>query len=263
MENYFREVKAIMVFLLVGLLLYGFNFLLSEFPDIKGFLIKGLIIYIGIFISFSILNFIINKKVFSKVFSIISIPYQVILILLEFVIPFLILVYHIALYFLFTIAIPVILVKALEYFDILPVKEESTIKFVEYTGSVIIAILFNYQIRSLVYALSFVMNYSSNHSEKRGFKKLTDYLLSANNVRFLIYSLYAILLIILNIFNFEKSHLNDAILQNKVILQSFVTFLAFDERALSLLKSLEFRPSDLLRTIMRTIYLSVRNYNRE
>lgn len=90
--------------------------------------------------------------------------------------------------------------------------------------------------------------------------KLTDYLLSENNVRFIIYCVYVVLLLKFNYEDFEQNNLSVISQNNRAILQSFVTFIAFD-RALTLLKQLEFKPSNLLSKIIESFMNKVKYKN--
>ena len=82
------------------------------------------------------------------------------------------------------------------------------------------------------------------------------------NIRFLIYGLYVVLLLVTNFHNFENSTLTDNLLNDKAILQSFVTFIAFD-RLLVLLTKLDFKPSDLLEKIGKSINNKLKDLERQ
>lgn len=58
-----------------------------------------------------------------------------------------------------------------------------------------------------------------------------------------------VVLLATNYLSFESSWLSESSSQDKAIIQSFVVFIAF-ERALTLLKDLEFKPSDFLKILI-------------
>lgn len=115
----------------------------------------------------------------------------------------------------------------------------------KFTISVFIAVLFNFQLRKLIYKISPARFKDSKSLKPYELDKLTDYILSENNIRFVIYGIYFLLLLVFNYIEFEENDKYN-LETNKAILQSFVTFIALD-RALTLLRDLEFKPSDFLK----------------
>ena len=118
--------------------------------------------------------------------------------------------------------------------------------------TVFITVFFNPLLRDFVYLVSPARIKSSQKLKPFKLDKLTDYLLSSENVRFIVYGGYAIALILTNIYNFQDLSLNKTTEFDKAILQSFITFIAF-ERAFSFMKQLEFRPSRLIEKIAYAI----------
>ncbi|WP_146128028.1 hypothetical protein [Elizabethkingia anophelis] len=81
-------------------------------------------------------------------------------------------------------------------------------------------------------------------------KEISEYLLSQDNMKILIYTFNFLAIILINIYKFQKFNFNSEILfLEKPILQSLVSFIAFD-RALTLFKSTNFKPSELYKKIL-------------
>jgi|SRR5690554_706170 len=248
MNNYIKEIRAILIFIIIGILIFGFPTLLAYFK-IEYYFYYALIIYVSLCVILAILNTILNSKILNKITNIILFPAGIILSIGTIIIPFVFLLIHVIYYLAFVILIPSIILKLLVLLDICPIINPSTLTYVKFTFSVFIAVLFNFQLRHLIYKISPARLKSSVKLKPYELDKLTNYLLSENNVRFSIYSVYVIILIIVNL---EESSFTTNGANDKAILQSFVTFIAFD-RALSLLKQLEFKPSDFLNKIIKSI----------
>lgn len=251
MNNYLKEIKAIFIFVVIGITIFGFPYLLVSF-EIENYFYSFLLVYIILCVFFAILSSIVKNKILKKITSIILLPARIILTLISFIIPFGFLIIHLFYYVGLVVLIPDAILKLITVFDVYQINQIPTLTYIKFTSSVFIAVLFNYQLRKLIYKISPARIKSSKKLKPYELDKLTDYMLSENNVRFLIYSLYVILLIITNYTNFEEKYLSINISNDKAILQSFVTFIAFD-RALTLLKQLEFKPSDFLNKIIKSI----------
>lgn len=251
MNNYLKEIKATIILLAIPSTIYGFAFILSYF-QIQNYFYKTLIYYLILCVASAILSSSSKNKLLKKITEIILMPAGFIYILFTISIPFGFLMIHIMYYIAFSVLIPEIFFLSIDYLDIHLVNNVSTLMYLKFTASVFIAVLFNFQLRKLIYKISPARFKSSQKLKPFELDKLTDYLLSENNIRFCIYSLYVVLLLIINIKNFEEQSLSSHLLNDKAILQSFVSFIAFD-RSLVLLKQLEFKPSDFLNKIVKSI----------
>lgn len=251
MNNYIKEIKAILIFIVIGVLIFGFPSLLAYFK-IEYYFYRALTIYMSLCAILAIISSIWNSKILKKITNFILLPAGIILSILTIIMPFGFLLIHVIYYLAFTILIPIIILKLLILLDVCPIINLPTLTYVKFTFSVFIAVLFNFQLRHLIYRISPARLKSSEKLKPYELDKLTDYLLSESNVRFTIYSLYVVMLIIINFLNLEENSLSINNINDKAILQSFVTFIAFD-RALSLLKQLEFKPSDFLNKIIKSI----------
>ncbi|SHL54976.1 hypothetical protein SAMN05443634_1111, partial [Chishuiella changwenlii] len=84
-------------------------------------------------------------------------------------------------------------------------------------------------------------------------KEISEYLLSQDNLKIIIYTFNFIAIIFLNVYNFQNLDFCDKIpLFEKPILQSLVSFIAFD-RAITLFKGLKFKPSEMFEKILNGI----------
>lgn len=256
-NNYIREIKAIIVFIIISFLIMAFLYLLMHL-DLEFFFYKTIIFYL-IFAGFLlIINYFIKSKILKRIVKIILYPSMIFILIFTILIPFLFLFVHLFFYLAFSFIIPEAIFRIIEYCDLNLDISQSSIIYLKLTFSVFIAVLFNYQIRKIIYFIS-PIKFSLKSFE---IDKLSDYLLSENNIRFIIYSLYVVLLITINFKNFENLSISENLLTDKAILQSFVTFIAF-ERALTLLKQLEFKPSDLLNRIGNSITNTLREFDNK
>ncbi|MCJ8154078.1 hypothetical protein MKJ01_09940 [Chryseobacterium sp. SSA4.19] len=251
MNNYIKEIKAISVFIAVGLLLYSFVFILGYY-DIQNYFYFSILAYILVAGIFAIASNSIKSQLLHKIINIILIPLFIILSVGTIFIPFGFLFLHVIYYVGLSLLIPFGIVEIFDYFKIVVIANEDTKLYIKFTATVFIAVILNYQLRKLIYKISIARINNSQKLKPYELDKLTDYLLSENNIRFLIYSLYVVLLFVINFYNFEDNSLTKSILNDKVILQSFVSFIAF-ERAVTLLKQVEFKPSDFLHKIGKSI----------
>lgn len=261
MGNYIKEIKALLIFGLLGFLVVGFIFILAYFK-IDYYFYFSFIAYILICMILMVLSTILKSALLKKIIQIILIPANLILSIGTIFIPFGFILIHLFYYFSIPLLIPIIILELLDFFKITFIENQETKLYVKFTSTVFIAVLFNYQLRKIIYTISPARINTSKKLKPYELDKLTDYLLSENNVRFLIYSLYVFLLIIINFENFENKSLSTSLITDKSILQSFVTFIALD-RALALLKQLEFKPSDFLIKIMKSILNKYQDLNKK
>lgn len=120
-----------------------------------------------------------------------------------------------------------------------------------------IMVILNYQLRNFIHKISPVRFKNSNKLKPYQIDKLSEYLLSENNIRFIVYGVYVIALISLNYTNFQSLE-GDSCQLGKPILQSFVTFIAFD-RTIGIMKSLNFKPSDYLTMLCKSILRKIKD----
>lgn len=250
MNNYLKEIKALLILSLFVGLFFGFAYLFKFLTESK----FGLIIfflYFLISVVLLVISISIKNKIILKIIEIFTFPFWIIYILMIYILPIGTLLMHLLIYFILTIVIPLLFFNTLLKFNLISLSKE-VIVYIEITISVFTSVLLNYQIRRFIYLISPARIYSSEKLKPYEFDKLTNYLLSENNIRFIIYSTYVIFLAVVNFFKFQDMSLFGNNNYDSAVLQSFITFIAFD-RALTILKQLEFKPSDLLMKIVTSI----------
>ncbi len=194
----------------------------------------------------------VKTKIYQKFRTVIFYPLGIMYFVITALIPFLSLWMHLVLYFGIAFCIPELIYHALNFSHLVDFLTESTIRYLRISLFVIICVLLNPFLRSLVYKISPATRQSSKNVKYYELDKLTNYLLSMNNIKFIVYSAYVVALVVTNYLNFQGDSFSKDISTDKSILQSFVTFIAFD-RAIVLMKQLDFRPSRLIQKIIRSI----------
>ena len=210
-----------------------------------------LISYIAGGILFYFLQSNLKYQIFKQVFKIWIFPITEIVSIIHLSVPLFVIQIHLMYYVLISISIPVALYFTDKLYDLTVISNGLYTYFI-LTFSVIVGTIFNNQIKHLVYIISPFRIYYSEKLKKYKFKELTDYLISGNNVRFMIYISYFIYLLLFNIFNLQNQNLYSNAIIDKAVLQSFITFIAFDN-VLKNFKNLEFKPSELLNRILLSI----------
>jgi hypothetical protein len=253
----YREIKATIIILgIIGAILL----FISSMQNKEWIFIKSFISYVSICALFFILNSFLKNKYLDKVNRIIFLPFGILWAILTFTIPFGTLLIHVMFYFSISFAIPELLYRTLKYLDLIDFIKEPTAIYLKITLTVFISVLLNSLIRRIVILIS-PMHVKPKDLAPYELDKLTDYLLSRDNVRFLVYTGYAIALIIINYYNFQGLSYNTGIDIDKSVLQSFVTFIAFD-RSLFLMRQLNFSPSELWEKVRKSIYNMIVDYEK-
>jgi len=198
----------------------------------------------------------IKRKFKNKVFDfIVNIVYLPILFLYGFMIvaiPLLSAQLYLFFFFALSFLIPMLIYIFDELFFLTELRT-GTWCFIILSIGTITATLFQKQISFITFK---VLPFTARKSEKINRVKLTqlcEYIVSKKNIKFTIYFLFFIALITFNIFGFQKTSLYGNPNIDKAILQSFVTFIAFEKMA-SYLKETEFKPSNLLSLIKSSVF---------
>lgn len=259
--NYIKEIKAISIFVGIFFSIFVFIYLLSLGENEKYFY-YSFFGYIAISIITVIFKLKFNNKVVDKISGIILIPAGILYAIGTVTIPFMFVFMHLLYYVMISVVLPIQITQGLIYFGYLSFLTETTIFFFQITTSVFISVLFNHQIRQLIYLISPARFKTSKKLKPYELDKLTDYLISENNIRFLIYFLYFLSLIAINYSDFQGDSLTGKTNFDKAILQSFIIFIAFD-RVLSLLMDLEFKPSTFLKKIVQSISSKIKDLDKK
>ncbi len=106
--------------------------------------------------------------------------------------------------------------------------ESQTVVYIILTSTSIIAILADNIIREIIYRIPPLNVKTSNKMKKHKIKELCDYLFTESNIRFTIYLSYFLYYGIYNVLYFQNSIEMNEFPYSNSILQSFLTFLAYD-----------------------------------
>lgn len=249
-----KEFFILILILLSGIIIF-FLLILTQWLTEKLYELDHfwwiVVIYIIGGISFYFVRKTFKHKAFDYLFKIWISPIIAVVTLILFFVPFMVIQIHLMYYILIAISIPGIFYLIDKFFNITSITTQLHI-YIILTFSVIVSTIFNYQIKHIVYIFSPFRIYYSKKLKKYKFKELTDYLISENNIRFMIYLSYFIYLLIFNIFNLQNQNLYNDPLIDKAVLQSFITFISFDS-VLRNFKNLEFKPSEMLKKILNSI----------
>ncbi len=246
-----KEIKAtIVIVLAIGLILLSIK--LAESPIYQQWFICSIILLVIFYGVLIILNKNIKSRFIESCIKFISIPLGVVFAILIFAIPVIALFYHVLLYFIISFLIPFFTFFLIDFFNLLQFLEPDTKLYIQFTTGMFICVLLNSVIRSFVYAISPARIKKSEKMKPYQLDKLTDYLLSAKNIRYLAYFAYFIVIVTVNYFDFQNIDNLEPKYLKEVLLQSFITFIAFDGSVL-LLKTLDFRPSAMIQKVKNSI----------
>lgn len=198
-----------------------------------------------------ILAKIFKKQIFEILYNIPLLPFYVFFQILTYTIPISLILMNVFLY----ISFPILVVS---YTSIVLTHYRVAINYeLELYLSFLLVYLFYVTFNKL--ALLFVAKLSparykdSTKLKPYNIKEITEYLLAEDNMKILIYSFNFLVIIFINIYKFQNLNFYDKVLVlEKPILQSLVTFIAFD-RAMILFKGLKFKPSELYEKILTGI----------
>ncbi|WP_338731750.1 hypothetical protein [Mangrovimonas cancribranchiae] len=259
--NYIKEIKAVSIFIGIFLVFGAFIYLIS-LGDNEKYFYYTIIGYILICLIVVIIQQIFKNKIVDKIAGIILIPAGILFAIVTVIIPFMTVFVHLLYYLMISVILPLIIIQSLNHFGYLSFLTETTVFFFQITITVFISVLFNHQIKQLVYLISPARIRTSKKLKPYELDKLTDYLISEKNIRFLIYVLYFVSLLAINITDFQGSSLTEKTEFDKAILQSFIAFIAFD-RVLTLLNDLEFKPSTFLIKIGQSISNKLKDLDKK
>lgn len=254
MRSVKKEITAVLLILLINVVTGALTVLISFLIDYSGkinhFFLKVATYFLLCFITFQI-----GRKIKSRAYKIMQ---QIIFLPLTFLslyilaaIPVLSMQLSIGLYLVFAFLFPMILFRFDEHYHLTALKPE-TWTYIVLSSGVIFAFLFHYQIKLLVHKIIPFFHYGSERVKKFKLIELNNYVISVNNIRFVIFTLYLLYAMIVNIMSFQGSSFYDNQNIDKAVLQSFVTFIAFD-RVLAAVRAAEFKPSELLDILKKSI----------
>lgn len=258
--NVQKEIIAMITLLLVNtvmiLFLLLFIFLFEFIPTVKNWKI-----YLTAYVFFLIITYILEGKIKNKIISflylILAFPFVIFFAFYTIAFPFLILQVHLFLYLGLCFLIPTLLYRLYEFLGFSPITIQLQVYLI-LSFTVICSIIFYKQIRYIVHAFSPARFKNSEKLKPYNIEELSNYLLSENNIKFVVFIIYFILIVIVNFYNFQDLSYYKTEKIDKAVIQSFVTYIAFD-RIISSLKQVEFKPSEMVKKLRLSI---INKYNK-
>ncbi len=250
MSNIKKEVYSIAIIVAINIITIALVFGLTALMKIK----YGIWFFIG-YIMFSILIYLLWSKYPNKatklIYYIVISPWTLLRAFMIIAIPPLsiqmVLYFYLGLAFL----IPLLLKNLDINFSIFSLQPE-TWTYIVLTIGCMFAFLGNKILRYFVYRVFPFTASKSDRAKNSTLLELNDYIISKNNIRFVIFFIYFIYLIIINFLNLEGENFYTTPENDTAVLQSFVTFIAFD-RILAASQNTEFKPSKLLSILKSSI----------
>lgn len=253
-----KNIFILILLFIINLPLFLVIFILSIIPENK---LLNIIIYTAIFyfsyliilLTLEEINYKYNNKIFSKIYRIIKYPMDLLFNYGRFFFPILMgFQFSLFLYFAICNVIPTIISTAYSILHHSNINYEIYI-YLYITIFVIISILFRTKILHIIFYFHLKIAFSTFSS-----KKITLYILSENNIKAIIYFSYFLLLILINIYNFNSIPLFKNVNIDKSILQSFATYIAF-ERFYNHLKKVNFRFPEFVNKILNAMISNLKN----
>lgn len=247
-----KEITSTLLFLgvtiIVGIISFLLMYLLKRASKID-------YLFLFSYILICVISHQINKKYKSKltknIAQAILLPFTLLVVFASIAMPILSIQVTLGLYLLFSFIFPWILYKFDKTFHFIGFNFETWVYLI-ITFGILIAFIFHKQIKFFVYQTFPFTSEKSKDKGKYNLEVLNNYVISINNIRLVIFSLYFLYLIVVNFMNLEGKSFYENANVDKAVLQSFVTFIAFD-RVLSTLKQTEFKPSELVTKIWMNI----------
>lgn len=207
--------------------------------------------FIGYIIALFFTNWLKNKiqwKFFKIIDFIVSIPFLLLGLLFHFIVPTMAIIFNTIIFVSFSLILPLLFFQLNDFFNLFSL-EEKIKPFIYLTFSTCFSVALFDQLLTLIFKIG---PFKSDKYERYNLKELTGYILNKENVRFMIYTLFFIYLVMLSIQNLQGTSVFEVVEKDKAIYQSFLCFLAFDRL---LLNSNRFilLPSVLLKKIISSL----------
>jgi hypothetical protein len=209
----------------------------------KILLIYGLLLFI-VLILYS--NF--RNKTIEKLASVVAFPFRILSLFFSISMPVIALLFHVFLYFMLPIIVPQLFMIINEHFKFIELSSENNL-YITLTLASLISIIFYKWILKIVYILSPSRVNTSLKIKIYKLKDLTEYILTPQNIRFIIYSLYFVYLCVFSINLLGRKSFLDTPLKDTAVMQAFLTFLAFDSLRINS-KEVRVLPTILLQKLL-------------
>jgi len=250
--NIQKEIISMIALLFVNVIMFFsiifFGIVFDYIPKIENWKIK-LISYLFILIILYVLHK--KHKIINVVYQIFAFPFTVFFTVFTIGIPFLMLQFHLLIYLALCTMIPVSLYELYEYLQYPPLSIQLKVYFL-LSFTVMCSVIFQKQIKYMVHAISPARLKTSEKLKPYNIEELSNYLLSENNIKFVVFAIYFIIIVMVNFYNFQDSSYYETEKIDKAVLQSFVTYISFD-RIISSLKQVEFKPSEMIKKMIHSI----------
>lgn len=196
-----------------------------------------------------------KKQIFKILYNIPFLPFYLFFQILTYTIPISFILVNIILY----ICCPILIVSytsiILTHYEV-PVNYELKL-YLSFLLVYLFYVTFNKIALVFLAKLSPARYRDSTKLKPYNIKEISEYILSEDNMKIMIYVFNFLAIIFINIYKFQNlAFFDKVLLLEKPILQSLVTFIAFD-RAMILFKGLQFKPSELYQKIL----IGIKNKN--
>ncbi len=250
-NNVYNEIKAAIIILIIVTLVCLFViFAKICFQVVLCFLLFYIFVYF--------VNQKMNFKIFKKISHVLSFALVPLYILSVIGYLFGFLIFYLFCYFIIPYLFILALSSFLFYFHVIDFLKHATLIYLQFTIGVFSVVVLNPFIRELIFFPSVSFSRSIIINIPIDFERLTNYILSIENVKFFIYFIYVFALLATNYCFFEGLSFYNSSEYDRAILQSFVTFIAFD-RAFTILKQIEITPARFLKKIIDMIINILKN----
>ncbi len=209
-----------------------------------------IIYFILLFMSVGIYLKYKNKRT-EILMQIIGLPFTLLYLYATIVLPILLILLGMYLYILVASALPFALYILNKIYGFANL-ESQTVVYIMLTSTSIIAILADNIIREIIYWIPPFHVKTSNKMKKYKIKELGDYLFTESNIRFTIYLSYFLYYGIYNVLSFQNSIALKEFPYSNSILQSFLTFLAYDS-LITITNNSKFSSQELLRRLISSM----------
>ncbi len=257
-SNHIKELKAVGILLIMTTAAICFLLVSAYLIDSLAELgVWGPSIGIVSLLFISIAANFLHKKIPNRLTNIIalifSLPIGIVLILFNLFFPVIIIFMTIGLTGVILIFPTFSFFKILDFFNLYFLKPEFQ-TYIQFSLSFILLLLFNVQIKKILIYLIAVNENMKRWMEEYKYRAIIDYIFNLKNIRFFIYSFYLVFFIYYSL-EFVGKLNNVPSGKENAILQSFLTFLAFDQ-LIPILKKARLKPSVILLMVKESIKLS-------
>ena len=244
-----KEKKAGIILTISAIIFIVIFLLIAKLVDLNSK--NGIIVILSFFIYLALALWVgsfLNKttnKFLKILIYIFSFPLSFFFLILQFGAPFISVLMHLIFYIVISAVPALLVIIGLREFGLSDISYEKRL-FLLLTITTIVSVAFNKYILKIILKFSPIIINKPEQGDTVEIIKLTKYIFSLGNIRFMIYFLYFVFL-----FFFSLAYLDDDIVfKNKqvdyAILQAFLVFLAFDNVIINS-KNIKLLPSIILK----------------